>query len=81
MSLLWAIGVFVVWSFASLFVIIKSAGTAAPVLTFLPIPGEVITVMLGFAGMKVVQRFGEKDGQSKVEAMTPPAADVPQLKP
>ena len=70
MALLWCGGVFLIWAFASLFLIISSHGTATPVVTFVPIPGEVITVMLGFAGLKVVQRFGEKEGsQSEVERM------------
>lgn len=67
MALLWCVGVFVVWSGASLFIIIKTAGTATPVLTMLPIPGEVITIMLAFSGFKVVQRFGEKDGTSGID--------------
>lgn len=66
MALLWSVGVFLIWGGASLFVIVSSSGTATPVTTLIPIPGEVITVMLGFAGMKVVQRFGEK-GESQVE--------------
>lgn len=68
MALLWCGGVFLIWAFASIYVIVASAGTATPVTTFLSIPGEVITAMLGFTGFKVVQRFGEKDdSQSKVK--------------
>lgn len=70
MVLLWGGGVFLVWSIASLFVIFSSAGTATPVTAFLSIPGEVVTIVLGLFGMKVVQRFGEKDSQSKIEILS-----------
>jgi hypothetical protein len=60
MALTWCVGTFIVWSVASLLVIYTSAGTAAPVVTLLPIPWEVVTMALGFGGYKVAQRFGEK---------------------
>lgn len=70
MALFWCIGVFVVWAVGSLLVIYASLGTSTPVLTLLPIPGEVVTIVLGFAGFKVVQRFGEKSTDTKHEQVT-----------
>ncbi len=67
MALLWCVGVFSIWAVASFLVIYTTAGTATPVLTLMPIPGEVVTILLGFCGMKVVQRFGEKDGTSQID--------------
>lgn len=69
MALLWCFGVFIIWAVGSLLVIYTTAGTATPVVTLLSIPGEIVTIMMGFAGFKVVQRFGEKDGTSQLETM------------
>ncbi len=49
LMLLWGIGVFVVWCYTS----IHTGG-------MIPIPESVITVLLGTAAVKAVQRFGEK---------------------
>lgn len=60
MALLWSVGVFIVWAVGSFMVIYTTAGTATPITTLMTLPGEIVTIVLGFAGLKVVQRFGEK---------------------
>lgn len=60
MALIWCVGTFLVWACASFLVIWTTAGTATPVTSLLPLPWEIVTMCLGFAGYKVAQRFGEK---------------------
>jgi hypothetical protein len=59
--LMWSIGVFLVWAVTTCWSVFHSGEK-----TMMSIPGEVITVLLGVMGLKVVQRFGEKDNTSTV---------------
>jgi hypothetical protein len=71
MALLWCGGVFVVWAATTVYTVVTSVGTTTPTFTMMTIPNEVITVMLGFMGLKVVQRFGEKGDVVQVEKLDP----------
>lgn len=54
LSLVWGIGVFVVWAAASIISVIHG------VYVFAPIPESVVTILIAAGGMNVVQRFSEK---------------------
>jgi CHASE2 domain-containing sensor protein len=53
LSLVWGIGVFVVWAAAAIISVVHG------VYVFPPIPESVVTVLVAAGGMNVVQRFAE----------------------
>ena len=54
LSLVWGIGVFVVWAVAAIISVVHG------VYVFPPIPESVVTILVAAGGMNVVQRFAEK---------------------
>lgn len=54
LMLVWGIGVFLIWGFATVMATIHGAYTG------IPIPESVVTILLGVVGGKVVQRPFEK---------------------
>ena len=54
LSLVWGIGVFVVWAAAAIISVVNG------VYVFPPIPESVVTILVAAGGMNVVQRFAEK---------------------
>ena len=68
LSLVWGIGVFVVWGIAAIISVVHG------VYVFPPIPESVVTILIAAGGMNVVQRFAEKSPLT-----TPPRSDT--LKP
>lgn len=59
LMLIWGGGTFFVWAFGSILNFWHGN------TQFVPIPNEVITVLLGITGWKTVQRFGEKAEEKK----------------
>ena len=54
LSLVWGVGVFVVWGVAAVISVVHG------VYVFPPIPESVVTILVAAGGMNVVQRFAEK---------------------
>ena len=71
MAIVWSVGVFSIWAIASLYIIYTTSSTVTPVQTFMSLPGDIVTITLGMSGLKVIQRFGEKDSTSGVDKIDP----------
>jgi CHASE2 domain-containing sensor protein len=54
LSLVWGVGVFVVWAAAAIISVVNG------VYVFPPIPESVVTILVAAGGMNVMQRFAEK---------------------
>jgi CHASE2 domain-containing sensor protein len=54
LSLVWGIGVFAVWTAASIISVVHG------IYVFPPIPESVVTILVAAGGMNVAQRFAEK---------------------